>query len=87
MDSASILDELLGLLQAQNIPIRRVSLDGKGGGLCKVRGQDVFFLDTQADSADIAAKCAEAVAKVVDIESIYIKPEIREILEKYRDGA
>jgi hypothetical protein len=87
MDSVAILDELLCLVQAQNVPVRRVSLDGEGGGLCKVRGQDVFFVDTQADLADTAAKCAEALAKVVDIESIYIKPEIREILEKYRDGA
>jgi len=87
MDSATILDELLSLLQAQNIPIRRVSLDGEGGGLCKIRGQDVFFVDMQADSADTAAKCAEALVKFVDIESIYIKPEIREVLEKYRDGA
>lgn len=86
MDSATILDELLSLLQAQNIPIRRVSLGGEGGGLCKVRGQDVFFVDTQADSADTAAKCAEALAKVMDIEKIYIRPEIREILEKYRGG-
>jgi len=43
----------------------------------------LFFVDTQATSAEMAAICAEAVARVVDIESIYIRPEIREFIEKY----
>jgi hypothetical protein len=42
-------------------------------------------VDTQATSAERAATCAEAVAKVVDIEGIYIRPEIREYIEKYNN--
>jgi hypothetical protein len=84
MDSAAILDELLELLEAQNVVIRRDALGGTGGGLCDIKGKHIFFLDTQASSAEAAAKCAEALAKVADVEKVYMKPQLREIVEKCR---
>jgi hypothetical protein len=83
MDSAAILEELLNLLEEQNVKIRRDSLGGSGGGLCNIKGQNIFYLDTQSSSAESAAKCAEALAKVADIERLYIKPQVREMIEKY----
>ncbi|MDO8303509.1 MAG: hypothetical protein Q7T18_09725 [Sedimentisphaerales bacterium] len=64
MDSAANLEELLRRLEDRNIAIRRVPLGGSGGGLCKVRGDDVFFIDTEADTADTVALCVEAIAKL-----------------------
>jgi hypothetical protein len=84
MDSTAILDELLGLLEAQNVVIRRDSLGGDGGGLCDIKGKHIFFFDTQASSAEMAAKCAEALVKVADVETLYITPQVREIVEKYK---
>ncbi len=78
-----ILDELLGLLEATSVTIRNEPLGGSGGGLCTVKGEPIFFVDTQASSAESAALCAEAVSKVMDIESIYIKPEVRQFIERY----
>jgi hypothetical protein len=82
MNEQGILEELLALLEANGVKVRSEALGG-GGGLCTVKGERIFFVDTQATSAEMAATCAEAVAKVVDIESIYIRPEIREFIEKY----
>ncbi len=31
---------------------------------------------------EIAALCAEAVVKLVNIEKVYIKPEVRQFIEK-----
>jgi hypothetical protein len=62
--------------------IRREELGGNGGGLCTLKGEDVFFLDTQASSAETATLCADAVLKRIDIEAIFIKPEVREFIEK-----
>ncbi len=84
MDSAAILDELLGLLEAQNVVIRRDALGGAGGGLCSIKGKNIFFLDTQAELVDTAAKCAEALMKVADVDKLYITPQVREVVEKYR---
>jgi len=83
MNEQRILDELLALLAGGGVTIRSEPLGGNGGGLCAVRGQNVFFLDTEAGSGESAALCAEAVRKVLDIESIYIRPEVRQFIEEH----
>ncbi|MHC4361624.1 MAG: hypothetical protein ACYSTZ_02260 [Planctomycetota bacterium] len=85
MNKQRILEELLALLEANGVAIRSEPLGGSGGGLCTVKGERIFFVDTQATSAEMAATCAEAVAKVVDIEGIYIRPEIREFIERHKN--
>lgn len=81
MNEQAILEELLALLEANNVAIRNEPLGGSGGGLCSIRGEQIFFADTQAAPSDAAALCAEAVAKVVDIEKIFIKPQVRQFIE------
>jgi hypothetical protein len=81
MNEQNILDELLALLEANGVTVRNEPLGGSGGGLCSVKGQPIFFVDTQASSAVSAAICAEAVSKVVDVEQIYVKPQVRQFIE------
>ena len=83
MNEQKILEELLTLLEANSVTIRNEPLGGSGGGLCTMKGQSIFFVDTQAQSADIAPICAEAVSKVADIEKLYIKPEVRQFIENH----
>jgi hypothetical protein len=86
MNEQRILEELLELLKANGVAIRREPLGGSGGGVCTVKGQTIFFLDTQAPSAEVAVLCAEAVHKVVDVEKIYIKPEVRQLIENHNNS-
>ncbi len=81
MNEQRILEELLALLEANGVAIRKEPLGGSGGGLCTVKGQAIFFVDTQATSAEVAALCSQAVSKTINIEQIYIKPEIRQFIE------
>ena len=81
MNEQAILEELLALLEASNVSIRNEPLGGSGGGLCSIKGKQIFFVDTQAASSDSAALCAEAVAKIVDIEKVFIKPQVRQFIE------
>jgi len=81
MNEQSILEELLMLLEANGVTIRNEPIGGSGGGLCMIKGEHIFFVDTQASSAVSAAMCAEAVSKVVDVEQVYIKPLIRQFIE------
>ncbi|MDD5458185.1 MAG: hypothetical protein PHF37_02165 [Phycisphaerae bacterium] len=83
MNDSEILEELLGLLEENGIEVRRESLGGQGGGFCVIKGQKLFFADTNADSVDVAALCAGAIAQNVDTESIYLRPEVREFIENY----
>ena len=86
MNEQRILEELLALLEQNNVTIRNEPLGGSGGGLCIVKGKYFFFLDTEAFCGEAAARCAEAVAKTVDIEQIYIKPEIRQFIENHSNS-
>jgi len=81
MNEQQILDELLTLLEANGVTIRREALAGGIGGLCTIKGRHIFFVDTQSPFADVAVLAAEAVSKLVDIEAVYLRPEIRQFIE------
>jgi len=81
MDNQNILYELLSLLEQKNIEIRKEPLQGSGGGLCSVKGRYLFFLDTQAPTTKTAPLAAKAVAKLVNTDNIYIKPQVREFIQ------
>jgi len=81
MNERQILEELLAVLEANGVAIRSEPLGGSGGGLASLKDRKVFFLDTQAPSAEVAALAAEAVAGLVDIENVYVKPEVRDFIK------
>ena len=85
MNEQRILEELLELLEANGVKIREEPLGGSGGGLCIMKGENLFFKDTQASTFVTATMCAKAIAKIVDIEGIYLRPEIREFIESYNE--
>jgi len=83
MNEKDILDQLLILLESRGVKIRYEQLGG-GGGLCTIKGENFFFVDTQAPAVETAVLCAQAVLKLIDIENIFLKPQIRDFLEKSR---
>ncbi len=82
MNEQNILEQLLAVLEANGVKVRSEPLGGNGGGLCVIKGENFFFVDTQATAAETAAVCAKAVSELVDTDSIYLKPQIREFIEK-----
>ena len=85
MNKQQILEELLALLEGQGVEVRNEPLGGGGGGLCSVKGKKIFFLDTQATTAETAHLCAKAVADIVDISGVYVKPQVRDFIEDSAD--
>lgn len=81
MDKQSILDELLALLEQNGVIVRTDALGGGGGGLCKIKDKSIFFVDSQSSTLENAQLCANAVAELVEIENIYIRPQVREFIE------
>ena len=82
VNSETILDELLGLLEGTGVEVRTEPMGGGGGGTCNIKGKTVVFLDSQGSTMERAAICARALAKVADIEAIYMKPEVRQFVER-----
>ncbi len=83
MDNKAILEELLNLLEGGGVKIRKDSLGGGGSGLCKIKGDFIFFEDTDSSTYEISVSCARAVGEVLDIERIYLKPEVRCFIEQF----
>ena len=85
MDTQRLLHELLDLADRLGIEIRRVPLGGEGGGLCQLRGRSVLFVDTTAGQPDQLGRTAQALASLPDIEQSYLPPQVRDLLDTYKD--
>ncbi len=83
MNEQRILDELLAVLEGNGVKIRREAMGGAGGGLCTVKGERIFFLDTESTSMETAALCAQAIPRLIDIEGVYLRPEVRRFIEDH----
>lgn len=81
MNFDAVLEELIGLLDAAGVKVRREALEESRGGLCRLGGRRVLFLDTGADPLLSATLCARALQRVVDIQEIYLRPNLREFIE------
>ena len=84
MDDRDILDALLELLGNCRVEVRKAPLGGQGGGMCRLRGKPVFFADADASVGETTALAAQAVRQNMDVEGVYLRPQIREIIERYR---
>lgn len=87
MDNSGIFEELVVILEENGVRVRREAMGGGGGGMCLIDDERVCFVDTEAAVVNNAVNCAEAVNKIVDIEMIYIRPVVREFLEKHQHQA
>ncbi|MCK5564657.1 MAG: hypothetical protein KAJ07_05380 [Planctomycetes bacterium] len=81
METQVILEQLLDLLSDNGITVRSEPLGGRGGGLCKLKDRHIFYNDTDATAAQNAHTSAKAVHNIVDIEAVYLRPQVREFIE------
>ncbi len=84
MDPAQRLDELLTLAAGLGLAIRKEPLGGEGGGLCKLRGALVLFIDTSADPQTRYENTLRALADLPGWDAHYLPPAIREDLDRLR---
>jgi hypothetical protein len=89
MDESTIIRQLEALavtfgLQIRYEPIRiDEDLPNVPGGVCRLKGDNVLIINSNATLRDKINTLAEAV-KNFDLDRIYILPVIRELLEKTR---
>jgi hypothetical protein len=82
MTDQEMLQELEIVLEACGIQVRHEMLDGFSGGLCTFKGRCCMFLDACTHPADLARLCAGALMRTIDIDAMYLKPEVRRYLEE-----
>jgi hypothetical protein len=84
MDDQMITERLLELLSERNVRVRKEPLDGSRAGLCCLKGQKTFIFDPDSPAFEIAVCCAAAAADVIDdLDSIYLRPAVRDFIDKY----
>ena len=87
MTDEIIIEQLEELAKAFGIQIRTEAIKQDEdlvrvvGGLCKLKGEYVLIINSKATKADRIWTLATAL-KHFDVESIYLRPVIRELLDK-----
>ncbi len=86
MDKKELFEELKDLAKQVGFELRQVPLAGSGGGFCRLKGHNVIFIDIDDELIEQINMIAQALSNVPEIEEIYVRPEIREIIEKHGDS-
>ena len=81
MPSLNAIVDVLGRL---GVEVRQASLGGTGGGLCKVYGKPVLFIDLDTDGVTRVERSLTALATLPDVDSVYMTPQLREQIERIR---
>jgi hypothetical protein len=84
MDLSRRLDALLEVAEQLGIEVRAESMGGSGGGLCRLKGRRVLFVDTAADLATRYDRTLVAMAGLEEIDGHYLLPEVRQDIERQR---
>lgn len=85
MHTEELLAALLELAELVGLEVRKEYLGGEGGGLCVLRGKRILILDTGSDTAEQVARTASALARLSEVETMYVLPQVREVLAAYRE--
>ncbi len=84
MDAIAQFDTVLELFGRLGIDVRQEHLGGGGGGLCRLHGRRVVFIDLDADMATRLQESLRALAALSELESVYITPALRELVDRVR---
>jgi len=77
----ALLEELKLLLESLEIEFRETKRIKSDGALCVIKGRKVIILKRNIEAEDKAEVIKREIGKF-DLESRYIKPEVRDFLEE-----
>jgi len=66
----SSFDELIEVAKQLGVGVRHARLGGAGGGLVRVKGELVLFIDVDAEPADQLEQTVKGIARVPGVEAV-----------------
>ncbi len=82
MEPVDLVLEIRNVLDRLDIEVREGYLGGSGGGLCKLQGRRVVFVDLDADTASILDGMVAALTALPEAEGVFLPPAIRELVDR-----
>jgi hypothetical protein len=86
MDLTGRLESLLTLAEEIGIDVRAEPMGGEGGGLCRLRGERILFVDISADLATRYDRTLAAMASLPELNDRYLPPEVRQDIEQHQSA-
>lgn len=83
MEWEEIETELRELSGKLGIEIRNVCYEGEGG-VYAVKGKKMLAVNERLAAPDRVAVIAKAIGALPEIDKVYVMPEIRKIIDRYR---
>jgi len=90
MDEITIINQLEELIKSFGVQIRHEAIKQDEdlvkvvGGLCLLRGEYIFIINSKVTTMDRIMALATAL-KHFDLDRIYLRPVLRELLDKIPD--
>jgi hypothetical protein len=75
---------LLEVCVKLELGVRAERLGGAGGGICKLKGKSILFIDLDAEPEVRYERLLSDLAWVPALEDLYLLPEIREDLDRVK---
>ena len=82
----STFDEMIELARRLGINVRHAHLGGGGGGLVLVKGTRQLFVDLDAHPLEQLEQTAQAMGRIHELDTLFIRPDVREAIERYGVG-
>ena len=67
-----------------HVSVRQEPMGGDGGGVCLLKGQRVLFVDTMADLVTRCDRSLADLARLPEIDNVFIVPELRDEIDRLR---
>jgi hypothetical protein len=87
MDLGARLEALLSVAEQLEVEVRAEPMSGEGGGMCRLKGRRVLFVDTTADLATRYERTLAAMADLPELEGSFLPPQVRDDLERQREAS
>ncbi|NLE28476.1 MAG: hypothetical protein GX629_02255, partial [Phycisphaerae bacterium] len=82
MDIENKFAALLEVCSKLAMEVRPERLGGSGGGICKLKGKSIVFIDLDSEPELRYDRLVADLAKIPQIDTIFLLPEIRTDMER-----
>lgn len=81
MDIENKLGIVLEVCSKLGLEVRPERLGGAGGGLCKLKGKSIVFIDLDAEPETRYERLVAGLAALPQVDDLFLVPEVRADLD------